>query len=223
MEITSYGQTCLRLRSRDVAILTDPYPSVVGASGRGLSADIVTISRPDEHPLPEAKGPRSRNGLAVLPTSLANAFVLDGPGEYEIRDVLITGIRTFRDDARGERRGKQTAFLFELEGLRVIHLGDIGHLFTEERAADIGSVHIAFVPVGGALSATKAAELVAQLDARLVIPMSVTPDPQEGSQALARFLHEMGEEPMPQARLSVSLSGLPQETTTVLLEPRPRS
>jgi L-ascorbate metabolism protein UlaG (beta-lactamase superfamily) len=223
MEITSYGQTCLRLRSRDVAILTDPYPSVVGASGRGLSADIVTISRPDEHPLPEAKGPRSRNGLAVLPTSLANAFVLDGPGEYEIRDVLITGIRTFRDDARGERRGKQTAFLFELEGLRVIHLGDIGHLFTEERAADIGSVHIAFVPVGGALSATKAAELVAQLDARLVIPMSVTPDPQEGSQALARFLHEMGEEPTPQARLSVSLSGLPQETTTVLLEPRPRS
>ena len=82
----------------------------------------------------------------LLPTSLDDAFVLDGPGEYEVKEVLLTGVRTYRDDARGADRGKHVAFVVELDGVHTIHLGDIGHLLSEEKLGDIGSVDIACVP-----------------------------------------------------------------------------
>jgi L-ascorbate metabolism protein UlaG (beta-lactamase superfamily) len=220
MELSWYGRTCVRLRGRDAVVVADPYQSVVGPTGRGITGEIVTYSHPDDRPLPKAKGKRSRDGQTLLPSSLDDAFVLDGPGEYEVKDVLLTGVRTYRDDAKGAERGKQTAFLVELDGLHTIHLGEIGHLLTEEKLADIGTVDIACVPIGGPLSATKTAELVAQLDPRIVVAMPLDDDAPETNETLARFFHEMGGEPTPQQRLSVTISSLPGETTAVLLESR---
>ncbi len=131
-------------------------------------------------------------------------------------------MRTFRDDRRGEERGRQTAFSIELDGIHTIHLGDIGHLLPQERLSELGEVDVVCVPIGGAMSATKVAELVAQLDPRIVVPMPVCPEGAPCDEALRRFLHEMGAEPQAQARLSVTSSGLPSETTTVLLEQRGR-
>lgn len=220
MELTWYGRTCIRLRGKDAVVVADPYQAVVGPTGRGITGEIVTYSHPDDTPLAKAKGKRSRDGSTILPSSLDEAFVLDGPGEYEVRDVLLTGVRTYRDDAQGAERGKQVAFLVELDGLHTIHLGEIGHLLTEEKLADIGPVDIACVPVGGALSPTKAAELVAQLDPRIVIAMPLDDESSETQEALAKFFHEMGGEAAPQPKLSVTASGLPAETTAVLLEAR---
>ncbi|MFL5750105.1 MAG: MBL fold metallo-hydrolase [Chloroflexota bacterium] len=220
MELSWYGRTCVRLRGRDAVVVADPYQSVVGPTGRGISGEIVTYSHPDDRALPRAKGKKSRDGNTFLPSSLDEAFVLDGPGEYEVRDVLLTGVRTYRDDAKGAERGKQTAFLVELDGLHTIHLGEIGHLLTEEKLADIGTVDIACVPVGGPLSPTRTAELVAQLDPRIVVAMPLEEDSKETDEALAKFFHEMGGEPAPQPRLSVTISTLPAETTAVLLESR---
>ena len=143
MEVTWYGRTCVRLRGRDAVVVTDPYQSVVGPTGRGITGDIVTFSHPDDTKLPRAKGKPSRDGHTLLPSSLDDAFVLDGPGEYEVKDVLVTGVRTYRDDAKGATGGKQVAFVVELDGLHTIHLGDIGHLLSEEKLGDIGSVDIA--------------------------------------------------------------------------------
>jgi L-ascorbate metabolism protein UlaG (beta-lactamase superfamily) len=222
MEITWYGQTCVRLRGREAVVVTDAYQSVVGPTGRGITADIATYSHPDDKPLARAKGRRTRDGQTVLPASLDSSFALDGPGEYEVRDVLVTGVRTFRDEVRGERRGRGTAFAIDLDGLRAIHLGDIGHLLTEDELGDIGSVDIACVPVGGVLNATRTAELIAQLVPKLVIAMPVCEDDADCAEALGKFFHEMGGEPAPQPKLSVTISTLPQETTAVLLESRGR-
>ncbi len=223
MEITWYGRTCIRLRGRDAVVVADPYQAVVGPTGRGISGDIAIFSHPDDTPLPKAKGRRSRDGKTVLPSSLEAAFVLDSPGEYEVRDVLVTGVRTYRDDQRGALRGSQTAFAVELDGLHTIHLGEIGHLLSEEKLADIGPVDVACVPVGGSLTANKAAELVAQLDPKVVVAMPVCEDDAACADALAKFFHEMGGEPTPQQKLSVSISTLPNETTAVLLEARGKS
>jgi len=220
MEITWYGRTCVRLKGREAVVVADAYQAVVGPTGRGITGDIATYSHPDDEPLKKAKGKRSRDGLTLLPTSLESAFVLDGPGEYEVKDVLVTGVRTYRDDEKGKARGRGTAFVVELDGLHTIHLGDVGHLLTEEKLGDIGSVDIACVPVGGSLSATKAAELVAQLDPKIVVAMPVCAEEADCAEALAKFFHEMGGEPTPQPKLSVSFSTLPQETTTVVLESR---
>lgn len=220
MEITWYGGTCVRLKGRDAVVGADAYPGIVGPTGRGITADIVTYSHPDDAPPAKAKGRRSRDGLTVIPSSLDSAFVLDGPGEYEVRGVLLTGVRTYRDDDRGGSRGKGTAFVIELDGMHTIHLGDIGHLLSEEQVGDIGAVDIACVPVGGALSATKAAELIAQLDPKIVVAMPVCEREADCAEALAKFFHEMGGEPTPQPKLSVSISTLPEEVTAVVLESR---
>jgi L-ascorbate metabolism protein UlaG (beta-lactamase superfamily) len=220
MELTWYGRTCIRLRGKDAVVVADPYQSIVGPTGRGITGEIVTYSHPDDRPLPKAKGRRSRDGSTLLPSSLEDSFVLDGPGEYEVRDVLLTGVRTYRDDTKGAERGKQVAFVVELDGMHTIHLGEIGHLLTEEKLADIGPVEIACVPVGGALSPQRIAELVAQLDPRIVVAMPLDEDAPDNREALAKFLHEMGGAPPAQPKLSVTISGLPLETTTVLLESR---
>ncbi len=220
MEITWYGRTCIRLRGRDAVVVADAYPAIVGPTGRGISGDIATFSHPDDEPLPRAKGRRTRDGGTVVPSSLDGAFTLDGPGEYEVKDVLVTGVRTFRDDQHGTVRGRQTAFVVELDGLHTIHLGDVGHLLTEEKLGDMGSVDIACVPIGGALTATKAAELVAQLDPKLVVAMPVCPEEADCADAIAKFFHEMGGTPSPQPKLSVSISTLPDEVTAVILESR---
>ena len=223
MEITWYGGTCVRLRGRDAVVVADAYQSVVGPTGRGITADIATYSHPDDAPVAKgkaAKGRRTRDGLTVLPSSLEDTFSIDSPGEYEVKEVLLTGVRTYRDDAKGEERGRSTAFVVELDGLHTIHLGDVGHLLTEEELGDIGSVDIACVPVGGVLNVARTAALIAQLDPKLVVAMPVCPDEADCADALAKFFHEMGGEATPQQKLSVTISTLPQETTAVLLESR---
>ena len=220
MEITWYGQTCVRLRGRDAVVVADAYQSIVGPTGRGITADIATYSHPDHAPLARAKGRRTRDGRTVMPSSLEGAFALDGPGEYEVKDVLLTGVRTRRDDEDGAGSAPGTAFVVELDGLHTIHLGDIGSLLTEDELGDIGSVDIACVPVGGSLTATRTAELIAQLDPKIVVAMPVCPDEGDCDEALGKFFHEMGGEPTPQPKLSVTISTLPSETTAVLLESR---
>jgi L-ascorbate metabolism protein UlaG (beta-lactamase superfamily) len=220
MELTWYGRTCVRLRGRDAVVVADAYQSIVGPTGRGITGEVVTFSHPDDAPLKKAKGKRSRDGSTVVPSSLEDAFVLDGPGEYEVRDVLLTGVRTYRDDAKGAERGKQTAFVVELDGMHTIHLGEIGHLLTEEKLADIGPIDIACVPIGGELTPQKTAELVAQLDPRIVVAMPLDDESAETQESLAKFFHEMGGDPAPQPKLSVTISTLPAETTAVVLESR---
>jgi L-ascorbate metabolism protein UlaG (beta-lactamase superfamily) len=220
MEVTWYGRTCIRLRGKDAVVVADPYQSVVGPTGRGITGDIVTFSHPDDRPLPKAKGRTSRDGSTFLPSSLDDAFVLDGPGEYEVKEVLVTGVRTYRDDDRGATVGKGVSFVVEVDGVHTIHLGEIAHLLTEEKLGDIGTVDIACVPLGGALTPTKAAELVAQLDPRIVVPMPLCDDDADCAEVLTKFFHEMGAEPVTQPKLSVTPTSLPAETTTVLLESR---
>jgi L-ascorbate metabolism protein UlaG (beta-lactamase superfamily) len=223
MELTWYGRTCIRLRGKDAIVVNDPYPSIVGPTGRGITGDVVTFSHPDDSPMGKRAGKLSRDGGTVIPTSLEPAFVLDGPGEYEVHDALVTGVRTYRDATRGAERGRQTAFMTELDGIHTIHLGDIGHELTQEKLGDIGRVDIVCVPIGGVLSATTAAALVAQLDPKIVVPMTVCEEDADCEEALKRFLHEMGAEPVVQPKLTITASTLPAETTTVLLESRGRA
>jgi L-ascorbate metabolism protein UlaG (beta-lactamase superfamily) len=220
MELTWYGRTCIRIKGKDAVVVNDPYPAVVGPTGRGITGDVVTYSHPDDAPPPKKTIRLSRDGGTAVPTSLESAFVLDGPGEYEVHDALITGVRTYRDDSRGATKGRQTAFMTELDGVHTIHLGDIGHQLTEEKLGDIGPVDIVCVPIGGSLTATSAAAIVAQLDPKIVVPMVVCDEEADCAEALRQFLHEMGAQPTPQAKLSVTMTTLPAETTTVLLEAR---
>src|SRR3990172_12957114 len=159
MGLTWRGGFCARLPSRDATVVADPFPADVGPTGRGLSADIVTLSH--REPLPPGALRQLRKATApsgeevLVPASLERAFVLNGPGEFEVRQVLMTGVRT-DVGADPAPDGRNVAFVYELDGLHVCHLGDIGTLLTEEELGEIGSVELLCIPIGGALTATAA-------------------------------------------------------------------
>ena len=232
MEIVSFGETCLRLRGREGIVASNPFPRIVGPTGRGLTADIVTYSHADgQQSLGLGAGAESASASAKrkkanadsrVPTSLEPAFLLDSPGEFEVHHVLINGVQTYRDENEGADRGSNISFVYELDGIRVAHLGDIGHLLTQAQVGDLGDIDVVCVALGGSLAAARAAELVAQLDAKYIVPMAIEAAGGETPE-LDRFLHEMsvakGE---PQPKLQVTHSSLPAESTVVLLDPRGR-
>jgi L-ascorbate metabolism protein UlaG (beta-lactamase superfamily) len=220
MELTWQARFCVRMRSREATVVTDPFPADVGPTGRGLSADIVTYSHAESATpgaLRQMRKVVAPNGEEILvPASLERAYVLDGPGEFEVKQVLMTGVRT----SRGASDGPNVAFVYELDGLHVCHLGDIGGTLSQDQLGELGAVDVLLIPVGGQLSATTAAELVAQIDPKFVVPLAVAADGTAG-QPIDRFVHEMAASNLvPQPRLSATISTVPEETTVVLLEPR---
>ena len=229
MEITWYGGSCARLRGREGVVAADPFRSIVGPTGRGLTADIVSFSHPDESVV-NGRGAKAKPGVTSrqlgvpLPTSLENAFVLDSPGEYEVHDVMVTGVRTFRDNEQGAARGMSSAFVYELDGIYVAHLGEVGHLLDQDTIREIGHVDVVILGIGPQLSAAHGAEITGQLDAHMVVPLPLTDAAAKPEADLDRFLKEMSAtDVQPVPSLKVTISSVPNETTVVLLEQKGRS
>ena len=155
--------------------------------------------------------------------------VLSGPGEYEVKNVFVTGLTTYHRRHSGQLSERNIAYFFEFGGITVGHLGDIGEVPTQSEIEElnIGEVDILMIPVGGGdiLDPTKAVELIGMFEPRLVIPMHFRHDGLEPSLAerlepVERFLKEFGSTtPEPVETLKVSKSSLPEETQAVLLLP----
>ena len=94
-------------------------------------------------------------------------------GDAEIKGIKFRGIATFHDSSGGKERGSNTIFCFEVDGVKVCHLGDLGHELTAEQAAQVGAVDVLLVPVGGfyTIDATVASKVAEQLKPKVVIPM----------------------------------------------------
>jgi L-ascorbate metabolism protein UlaG (beta-lactamase superfamily) len=211
MEITWLGHSCFRLRGKEAAVVTDPCDKTTGYSIGRPQADVVTVSH--DHAAHNQTG-----AVAGTPR------VVQGPGEFEISGVLITGIPTFHDAKKGEELGKNVAYVIEIDDVRICHLGDLGHVPTSEQAEELSGVDILLAPVGGGttLDATAAAETVSLLGPKLVIPMHYKTASSKGElQPVDRFLKEMAAgEPERQPKLSVTPSTLPAETKVLVLEPK---
>jgi L-ascorbate metabolism protein UlaG (beta-lactamase superfamily) len=145
---------------------------------------------------------------------------LVGPGEYEIGSVFITGIVT-RSAAHAQ---KNIIYLFDYDGLKVAHLGDLDKVPTQSEIEALEEVNILLLPVGGgnSLNAAQAAELVSMLEPNIVVPMHYKlPGLTLELEEVDRFLKEMGvTEPTQEDSLKISLSNLPEETETVILTPK---
>jgi L-ascorbate metabolism protein UlaG (beta-lactamase superfamily) len=214
MDITWFGHSCFRLRDRSVAVVTDPYGKDIGLILPRVRADLVTVSHAaDDHNY--TRGVKS--GFRSL----------DGPGEYEISGVFVTGL-----ELRGERKRKDqaprprnTVFLFEFEDLTICHLGDLDHVPSQAQVEEtLGEVDVLLIPVGGneSLNAAQASEVISLLEPHIVIPMHYKVKglaPEVKLDPVAKFLKEMGLDNVPtQDTLKITHSTLPEETQVVLLE-----
>lgn len=208
VDINWLGHSCFRIKGSQGTVITDPYPPDLGYSLGKQTASIVTVShRHPSHSYVQGIGGEPR--------------LITGPGEYEIGGVLIIGIPTFHDAERGGKRGKNTVYVIEVDGVVICHLGDLGHVLTAEQVEEIDNVDVLLLPVGGVstIDATVASELIRQLEPKAVIPMHYkTPALNRELDTVDRFLKEMGIEHIdPQPKLSVSKSTLPASTQVFLL------
>jgi L-ascorbate metabolism protein UlaG (beta-lactamase superfamily) len=217
MEITWYGHSCFRLTERNYAtVVTDPFDNKsIGYDPLRLRSDIVTVS----HVAPGHNYTDAVKGVS---------HVIDGPGEFEIGGVFITGVQS--DSASsGKKKGRNsesaprnTIYVFDYDGITVAHLGDLNVTPTQSEIESLGTVNVVLIPVGGGggLNAAKAAEVISLIEPSLVIPMHYsTPATKVPLDSLNKFIKEMGlSKPTSQPSLKVSRSGLPNETHVVVLD-----
>jgi len=166
MKITWIGHSCFFIEAREGRIVTDPFAEEVPYAFPELEADLVTVSH--DHFDHNAVG---RVG--------GNPIVLNEPGRHDVAGLSILGVPSFHDDAEGAKRGKNTMFVFTIDGIRTTHLGDLGTSLSEEQRAALGDVRLALIPVGGnyTIGAKQAAGVVRALPSlRVVIPMHFKTD-----------------------------------------------
>ena len=209
MDISWLGHSCFMLRGSQSTVITDPYPPDLGYSLGKPTARIVTVSH--QHP-----GHSYVQGVGDEPK------VVTRPGEYEIGGILIIGIATFHDNEGGKKRGKNTVYVIEVDEIAVCHLGDLGHVLTTEQVEEIDNVDVLLLPVGGVstISAPMAAEVVRQLEPRVIVPMHYkTPALNRELEPVERFLKEIGVKQVDsQPKLSLTRSSLPASTQVFLLD-----
>jgi L-ascorbate metabolism protein UlaG (beta-lactamase superfamily) len=193
-------------------VVTDPYDNKsIGYFPLKLKADIVTISH---------DSPGHNNSEAVKGAS----HIINGPGEFEIGGVFITGVQTDGDGTgkKTKDQTRNTLYVFDYDGLTVAHLGDLKQAPPQNDIEALGTVNVALVPVGGGggLNAAKAAEVISLLEPNIVIPMHyATPDVKVSLESLNKFIKEMGlSKPETQPSLKVTRSSLPEETHVVVLD-----
>ncbi len=217
MDITWYGLSCFRLREAGTVVICDPFDKETGLTLAKTKANIVSVSV-------------DRAAHNAVDRLTDEPKVLRNPGEYEIGNVFINGLATWRKDegnsgANGERN---VAFFYDFEGLTVGHLGEMQAVPKQSAIdeLDLGELDVLLVPVGGGrtLDATRAVELVGMLEPKLVIPMYYHQPGLKGALAdlepVDKFFKELGiAEPEPQSTLRISKSSLSEETQVALLTP----
>ena len=213
MEITWYGHSCFRLSERGRATtIIDPYNgNKLDCNELSLDGDIVTISH-------DKPGHNYREAVRGDP------YIINGPGEYEIGGVFITGIQTNKQLEKDETRN--VLYLYEYDGLNVAHLGALDRVPSQTEVEDLGPVHVLLIPIGGdlTLDAARAAEVVSLFDPNIIIPMHYQlPTENVPNELLHKFLKQMGAEEHPQSLASLKVSNqnsLPEEARVIILEPQ---
>ncbi|MGH2517753.1 MAG: MBL fold metallo-hydrolase, partial [Ktedonobacterales bacterium] len=150
--------------------------------------------------------------------------VVDGPGEYEVQQILISGVQTYHYRERGKVLGRNTAYLITMDEVQICHLGDLGGPLDDAAQEALSGADVLLIPVGGgaSLDAASAVEVIAQIEPRIIVPMHyATPAFKSNGSPLDpvdKFLHEMGvEAPEPLPKVAITKASLPAEPQVILL------
>ncbi len=170
MELTYFGHASFLLTAGDgTTILIDPFDDQPGYPIPVVSPTAVTVSHEhfDHNHVATAQGkPKVIRGLTGGGKGWATV-------DERIGAVGVTTVPTFHDPSKGSQRGRNSVFLFDVDGLRVVHAGDLGHTLDAEQVTAIGRPDLLMIPIGGfyTIDATQADQVVAALNPRVVIPM----------------------------------------------------
>ena len=212
MDIAWYGHAAFRLRGREAAVVMDPCAPETGFRLNRPGADIVTISRPQD------SAHNWVEGVTLEASGLQRA--LDAPGEYEVKRVLATGVRT-----SGPEGSRNVAFIVTIDEVIIAHLGDLQEMPERSALDELQRADVVLLPCGGGahLSPQAAAGIAGAIAAPLIIPMLYQPEAagelDTGLEPLSAFLREMGVsvEPPSDNHVNVTRSSLPTAPTVTPL------
>lgn len=166
MKIKSYGHSAFKLTTGSgVNIIIDPYES--GGFGGALSygpitdeADLVLITH--DH--------GDHNHTAGIKGSFTE---VRAEGVHDLKGVRISALQVYHDGSRGKERGKNLVFVIEAEGLKLVHVGDLGHLLDGDVLSRVAGADLLMLPVGGTytITAAEATEVMNAVKPRITVPM----------------------------------------------------
>ena len=167
MKIKWLGHASFLLTATDgTRVVTDPYSGEIGFDFPAVSADVVTVS----HDHYDHNNSKAVSGAPVVFSSVGN---------FQRENVRLQGIPTYHDEVEGAKRGPNVAFIIELDGIKICHLGDLGQPENDELVRAAKGVDILLIPVGGTytLDGKTAADYVGKIQPKIIIPMHFkTPD-----------------------------------------------
>ncbi len=186
MQISWHGLSCFEIKtttpSGEVTVVVDPYDNVTGLRfPRTLEAQLMAVSHDEED---------ANNRSAVA----GNPFVVDRPGEYEVKGVFIYAT-LLKPDEKDAKAPHNLIFRFESEGMHIGHLGALNRALTVEELQALENIDILMIPVGGGrvLSPKLASEVISQIEPRVIIPMTHSiPNLKEALQSEADFCKAFG-------------------------------
>jgi len=216
MQIIWQGQSCFQIitlvkKNSQVNIVIDPFEETIGLKLPKLEADILLITHNHQ----------DHNNIKGV---LGKAFIIDGPGEYEVKEIYIQGIKSWHDSSLGKERGDNTIYTIETEEMKICHLGDLGQKeLSAEQIEKIGQVDILMVPIGGfyTISAKEAIKIMSQIEPKITIPMHYQiPKLKIRLDGLDKFLKTIGIKSIePLTKLSIKKKDLIEEVKIIILKP----
>ncbi len=161
MRIRWHGHSCFEIENEKV-VVTDPHDGKsIGIRSPNVKGDIVLVSH--DH--------FDHNAVRLI--EKGETKVIREPGEHQINDIEIRGIKTYHDEEDGKKRGENIVYIFKTDGLSFCHLGDLGHELSGDLIEKIKPIDFLFIPVGGTFTVgpEEAANIVDEIEPAIAVPM----------------------------------------------------
>lgn len=166
MYITYLGHSCFKLESKEnpASLITDPFDKDTGLRVPRMTADVVTVSHSHHD---HCNTGNVKNNDGKIP------FIINMPGEYEVKGIFVYGISSFHDNAEGREMGRNIIYRIEIDGISIVHLGDLGHMPANGALEQLEGTDVLLIPVGGkyTIGAKEASQIISRIEPRIVIPM----------------------------------------------------
>jgi len=160
MKIRWLGHSTFQIKSESTLVIDPHNPEAGGRLPDDLTADTVLVTHGHmDHNFTQAVG-----GMPEIFSQL---------GDFNSDEYKIKGVASYHDDTNGTQRGENIIYIISAEGLRLCHMGDLGHVLNAKEIQELGEIDILMIPVGGyyTIDADKAAQVVGQLEPKVVMPM----------------------------------------------------
>ena len=203
------GHSCFKISSDKLSVITDPFDSSVGYPLPTCEANVITVSHDhfDHNYVSCVKG---------------NPEVVKKGAN--VKGVEFKSVETSHDEAGGSKRGKNNVFVWSMEGIKIAHLGDLGHILTSEQVAQLGAIDVLLIPVGGyyTIGPKEADSIIALLKPKVVIPMHYKTEVMDAGFPIAKVSEFLSNKKsvvrVGRNTITFDKDKLPKETTIYVLE-----